>query len=149
MTTIQDKLTKAEELVTQLKAELEVEKNKVTTKIVKLSMGTYEIETKIHHFNKTYSEYEKYCPKGWEIITYPIIQELRNTQAEEFNLLDTWEFVQNPDKIRKDKGEVAWFNAGSGWASLICDGHPSNSVGGLGVRFVRKITNKTIGCVKK
>jgi radical SAM superfamily enzyme YgiQ (UPF0313 family) len=140
MTTTQNKLTKAELLVTQLKAKLEVEKNKVTTKIVKLSMGTYEIETKIHHFNKTYAECEKDCPKGWQIATYPILQELRNTKPEEFNLLETWEFVQNPDKIRKEKGEVARFLAGSGGASLYCNRVPSNSVDGLGVRFVRKVS---------
>ncbi len=139
MTTTQDKLTKAELLVTQLKAKLEAEKNKITTKIVKLSIGTYEIETKIHHFNKTYAECEKDCPKGWEIITYPIIQELRNTYSEIFNLLDTWEFVQNPDKIRKDKGEVAWFVADSDGASLYCLGYPSYSDGGLGVFVVRKV----------
>ena len=140
MTTIQEKLTKAELLVTRLKAELEVEKNKVTTKIVKLSMGTYEIETKIHHFNKTYAECEKDCPKGWQIATYPILQELRNTKPEEFNLLETWEFVQNPDKIRKEKGEVASFLASSVWASLGCGRLPSDSGGGLGVRFVRKVS---------
>jgi hypothetical protein len=139
MTTIQDKLTKAEALITKLKAELEAEKNKLTTKIVKFSMGTYEVETKIHHFNKTYAECEKDCPKGWEIITYPILQELRNTQPKEFNLLETWEFVQNLDKIRKEKGEVAWFYADSDWAVLGCYGDPSGSYASLGVRFVREV----------
>jgi hypothetical protein len=142
MTTTQNKLTKAELLVTQLKAELEVEKNKVTTKIVKLSMGTYEIETKTHHFNKTYAECEKDCPKGWQIATYPILQELRNTKPEEFNLLKTWEFVQNPDKIRKEKGEVARFSAYSVWADLSCGWSPSYSGGGLGVRFVREVKDE-------
>jgi hypothetical protein len=133
------KKEKLEKELIEINKQIELEKNKVTTKIVKLSMGTYKIETKIHNFNKTYAECEKDCPKGWEIITYPILQELRNTQPEEFNLLSTWEFVQNPDKIRKEKKEVAWFVANSGGAYLDCCRVPTISYSSLGVRYVRRI----------
>lgn len=136
---INNKIQILEEKKKQILAEEQKKKDKVTSIKVKLSMGTYEIETKIHHLNETYAECEKDCPKGWEIATYPILQELRNTQPETFNLLDTWEFVQNPDKIRKDKGEVARFCAYSGNCSLGCGYYSYGCDSTLGVRYVRRL----------
>ena len=135
----QEQINKLNRDIEDVKKDLENQKNKVLTKIVKLSIGTYEVETKIHHLGKTYAECEKDCSKYWEIATYSILQELRNTQPNEFNLVDTWEFVQQPDLISKKNNFVARFYAGSDWAYLVCNGDPSCSYSSLGVRFVRRI----------
>jgi len=135
----QEQINKLNRDIEDVKKDLENQKNKVLTKIVKLSIGTYEVETKIHHLGKTYAKCEKDCSKDWEIATYSILQELRNTQPNEFNLVDTWEFVQQPDLISKKNNFVARFYADSGRAVLYCNGDPSCSYSSLGVRFVRRI----------
>ena len=107
---------------------------------IKTSQGEIEIQTKIHHLGRTYAECEKDCPEGWEIATYPILQELRNSKhCDELNLLDTWEFVQQPDEISKNNNYVAGFWAASGWAGLFCDGGPAISFSSLGVRYFRRV----------
>ena len=137
--TLKSKREKLDKQIAELEAKELLEKNKVTTKIVKLSCGTFEVEIKIHHFNKTYAECEKDCPKGWEIATYPILQELRNTQPEDFDLINTWEFCQNADVISKKNKYVARFIAYSDGANLSCGRVPSYTYSALGVRFVRRI----------
>ena len=108
------------------------------TKIIP-EMGI-EIEEKIHHKEKIYAECEKDCPKGWEISTYEILQKLRNSKyIDKLNLRKTWEFVQNPDNISKEKGYVARFNAYSDGVLLSCDGSPRGSGSALGGRYWRKI----------
>ena len=109
------------------------------TKTIKTPFGTYEVETTIHHKGKMFAECEKDCPKGWEIATYELLQYLRNNHAKAFNLIDTLEFVQNPDTISRKKGNVAWFVAGSVVAFLNCSRNPDYSNSSLGVRFVRKV----------
>ena len=123
-----------------------------------LVVNGWEIETEIHHKGKTYVECEADCPKGWEIPTYFLLQELRNSKhAEELHLIDTWEFVQNPDTISKKNNYVARFNAIAGRAGLDGYGDPSDTDADLGVRFCRKKikgareknSNKTLeGCGK-
>ena len=139
---IDKKIQELEDKKRVILAEKERINNKVISIKVKLSIGTYEVEKKIHHKGKTYAECEKDCPKGWEIATYQILQELRNTKQEEFNLNDTWEFVQQIDKISKKKGYVARFCAGSVRVDLgaYCGSDFSDSA--LGVRYVRKIREK-------
>lgn len=110
------------------------------TKTITTPYGTYEVETKIHHLDKTYAECEVDCPKGWEMATYEVLQWLRNSEhRNKFNLLNTWEFVQQPDKINKEKGFVAWFCAGSVRSDLGCCRDASNRLGALGVRYMRKV----------
>lgn len=102
-----------------------------------------EIETEIHHKGKTYAECEADCPDGWAIATYEILQKLRNSEhAEALHLINTWEFVQQPDAICKKNGYVAWFNADSGWADLNCDRDLTYANGALGVRYFRKVKKK-------
>jgi hypothetical protein len=110
------------------------------TMIIK-EMGI-EIEMEIHHNNKIYAECEKDCPEGWEIATYPILQELRNNPKyrEKLNLEITWEFVQNPDTFSKQAGRVARLYAPtSDRAGLYCGGVPSDSYDCLGVRYMRRL----------
>ena len=116
-----------------------VQINKILTAIVNTDFGKFEVETKIHHLSKTYAECDKDCPKGWEIMTYELIQYLRNTNPKEFNLIETWEFIQNPDLISKNKGYIARFYASSDGALLNCDRDPTDAVAGLGVRYFRRI----------
>jgi len=78
-------------------------------------------KTKIHNKNKIYKECEGDLSKGESIPTYEQIQWLRNSKyRDQLNLLDTWEFVQNPDKISKEKNYVAGFCTDSGYADLDC-----------------------------
>ena len=99
-----------------------------------------EIQTKIHHKSKTYAECEKDLSKGESIPTYEQIQWLRNSKyKDQLNLIDTWEFVQNPDNISKENNYVARFYAGSNYADLDCGRNSDYSNSTLGVRFVRKI----------
>lgn len=99
-----------------------------------------EVQTKIHHKNKTYTECKEDLGKGESIPTYEQIQWLRNSKYKgQLNLDDTWEFVQNPDNISKKNGYVAGFYAGSDYADLYCDRNSSDSGSVLGVRFLRKV----------
>ncbi len=96
------------------------------------------IEKNIHHKNKTYAECEKDCPKGWQIPTYKILQWLRNSEyRDELNLLDTWEFMQNPDDISKKNGYIARFIVNSDRGRLYCDGDASYFLNDFGVRYMK------------
>lgn len=126
------KLKKAEQLVIQLKAKLEAEKNKVDFIVI----DGWAYETKEHDFNKTLSEIE--IPKGKELWlpseTWKFYEdkELKN----KLNLSDCWFFVHQP---RENTTDVAGFYAYSDGAGLGCDGNPSLSDVGLGVRFKWKV----------
>ena len=138
MKTTNQKIEKAEKKLKQLKEQLKKETDK--TEWFYIPELKIEIQTKIHHKNKTYAECEKDLSKGESIPTYEQIQWLRNSKyKDQLNLDDTWEFVQNPDKISKENGFVARFNADSGGALLGCDRDPSVRDSSLGVRFVRKL----------
>ena len=127
-----------------------VQINKILTAIVNTDFGKFEVETKIHHLNKTYAECEKDCPEGWEIMTYELIQYLRNTNPKEFNLIETWEFIQNPDFISKNNGYIARFSADSDWVYLGCDRDPASTDAGLGVRYFRSLKcKKKVGATGK
>jgi hypothetical protein len=141
MTTIQEKLTKAELLVTQLKAKLEAEKNK--TNWIKISK-TEEISTIQLHNNKTYAEILKLLNKDERIADYTLLRDLRN-EGFDSNwtkypfLKDFWVFVPQEDKVSEKNNYVARFNANSDGADLGCDRFPSNSIDSLGVFVVRKV----------
>ena len=110
---------------------------------VKVLGKNIEIMKEITHKGKSFEEIQKLIPEGCILPTYFELQELRNSdKIDELHLRDTWEFVENPDKIAKENGFVARFFANSGVADLYCDGVPRLSVAGLGVRFVRDINSK-------
>ncbi len=131
----------------ELEAELKRRKSPSNTLIIDtICEGMIEIEKEIHHKDKTYAECEKDCPNGWSIVTYPILQELRNSEhlIDDLNLKETWEFVINPDAISKKNGCVARFFAYSGWADLDCDRDPTSTNSGLGVRYWRKVKKEKL-----
>ncbi len=137
MKTIQEKIEKKEGELKELKEKLKKEQD--ISEWIFIPELKIEIQTKIHHKNKIYSECEKDLGKGELIPTYEQIQWLRNSKyKDQLNLDDTWEFVQNPDNISKKNGYVARFYAGSDYADLDCNGDSDNSFSNLGVRFVHK-----------
>ena len=137
MKTTQDKIDEAEKKLTQLKKQLKKEQDK--SDWIKIPELKIEIQTKIHHKNKTYTECENDLSKGESIPTYEQIQWLRNSKyKDQLNLDDSYEFVQNPDNISRKNGYVAGFYAGSVFAYLDCYRDSSGSGSDLGVRFVRR-----------
>ena len=141
MKSTQEKIEQKEKELKELKEKLKKEQD--VSEWIYISELKIEIQTKIHHKNKTYKECEDDLGKGELIPTYEQIQWLRNSKyKDQLNLDDTWEFVQNPDNISKEKNYVAWFCAGSDFAGLDCDGGSDVSYSSLGVRFVRKKISK-------
>ncbi|MEK6894626.1 MAG: hypothetical protein AABX10_04135 [Nanoarchaeota archaeon] len=112
------------------------------TDIVILEGKTFEVEKSIHHNGEKYSDCEKDCPKGWQILTYQLLQGIRNDSSlrKEFNLLNTYEYIQNPDSLSKGKGFVAWFYANSNGPLMYFNKVPSFHDTSLGVRYVREIS---------
>ena len=143
MKTTQEKIEKKEEELKELKDKLKKEQEKDISEWIYIPELKIEVQIKIHHKNKIYSECEKDLSKGESIPTYEQIQWLRNSKyKDQLNLDDTWEFVQNPDNISKENNYVARFCAYSDYANLICYRDSDGSISTLGVRFVRKKITK-------
>ncbi len=141
MKSTQQKIEETEKKLKELRGQLKKETDK--TKWLYISELKIEVQTKIHHKDKTYAECEKDLSKGESIPTYEQIQWLRNSKYRDLlNLLDTWEFVQNPDNISKENNYVARFCADSDYAGLGCGRGSGDSNSALGVRFVRKKISK-------
>ncbi len=135
---IEKKEKELKELKEQLKKESDKEESKKSEWLY-IPELKIEIQTKIHHKGKIYAECEKDLSKGESIPTYEQIQWLRNSKyRDQLNLLNTWEFVQNPDNISKENGYVAGFYADSGYANLDCGRDSSDADSDLGVRFAKK-----------
>ena len=138
---IKTQIEKKEKELQDLKENLKKETNK--SEWLKIPELKIEVQTKIHHKYKTYTNCEKDLSAGESIPTYEQIQWLRNSKyKDKLNLDDTYEFVQNPDNISKENGYIARFGAGSGYAGLDCSLGSSGSVSNLGVRFVRRMKGK-------
>jgi len=134
---IQKQIEKKEKELEKLKEQLKKENDK--SEWIYIPELKIEVQTKIHHKGKTYVECERDLGKEESIPTSEQIQWLRNSKyKEQLNLLDTWEFVQNPDNISKENGYVARFCAYSDYAVLGCVRDSGYSGSGLGVRFIRK-----------
>jgi len=119
------------------KERLKKEKNKdkpVYTKIPELGI---EISQQIYN-NKTYSEILKLVKES-QIADHNLLFKLRELTEKYPQFEAFWVFVPNPDKISKEKGAVARFNAYSDGADLYCDRNPSNRNSSLGVFLWRKI----------
>jgi len=137
MKATQDKINETEKKLKQLKEQLKKESEK--NYWINIPELKIEVQARIHHKNKTYTECEKDSSKGESIPTYEQIQWLRNSKyKDQLNLDDSYELVQNPDNISKENGYVARFYADSDCANLYCYWYSSYSVFNLGVRFVRR-----------
>jgi hypothetical protein len=135
---IQKQIEETEKKLAELKDKLKQEQDK--TEWLYIPELKIEVQTKIHHLNKTLSKAMKDLKKDERVITYEEIQWLRNSKyAKQLNLINTWEFVYpNPDKISEKNNYVARFVADSGRAYLSCDGCPAGTFPSLGCRFVKK-----------
>jgi len=129
-----------QEQIDKLQEELKEIELKENTLIIETPYGKIEIQKEIHHKDKTYKECKKDCPKEWQIPTYEILQFLRNSKyVEELNLIDTWEFIINPDEISKKNNYITWFDANSGRAILGWSWSPDYCCDTLRVRYMRFI----------
>lgn len=110
------------------------EEPKETIKIPELKI---EIETKIHDKGKILKDVN--IPKGWRLLTVSEVIFLSNNQKYRklLNMVDTWEFIEQPFDFNRSKQYVAGFNADSDRAGLYCNWNPRYSDPSLGVRFVR------------
>jgi hypothetical protein len=119
------------------KEKLRLEKNKdkpIYTKILELGI---EISQQIYN-GKTYAEILKLV-KEEQIANHEILFKLRSLTKKYPQFKDFWVYIQNPDKISKDNGHVARFDACSDWASLSCDWLPDDVSPSLGVFLWRKL----------
>jgi hypothetical protein len=126
-------LEKVEALVLKIKKEIELKNSKIET----ITINNIEYELKQHDNNKMLSEI--IIPKGWRLLLPSEAMMLY-----ERNLIDNtfWFYVQQTNKIEKENGNVAGFDAGSGWAGLNCYWAPSDSDDSLGVILCKDLKVK-------
>ncbi len=136
------KIKETEEKLKELKGKKVLEENK--SDWVKIPELGIEVQSKIHHKNKSYDDLVEEFGKEFleeNLPTYKQLQDLRNLEHNgkyKLGLIDTWEFVKQEDEISKKNGYVARFYAYSGYCYLYCCRYSGNSNSYLGVRFVRK-----------
>jgi len=143
--TTEQKIKEKESELSKLKDQLKKEQD--TSEWIYIKELGIEIQTKIHHKNKSYDELvEEYGKEYLEknLPTYAQLQFLRNSKKymNKLGLEDTWEFVQQEDEISKKNGKVARFYANSDYADLDCCWYSGNSYSDLGVRFCKKLKGK-------
>ncbi len=140
--TTEKRIKETEAKLKELKAKKIMEENK--SDFVKITELGIEIQSKIHHKDKSYDDLVKEFGKEFleeNLPTYAQLQYLRNSKkyCKKLNLIDTWEFVKQEDEISKKNGYVARFYAYSGYCNLSCGRYSGYSDSDLGVRFVRKV----------
>ena len=144
--TIDQKIKETEDKLKELKVKKVLEENK--SDWVKIPELGIEVQSKIHHKNKSYDDLVEEFGKEFleeNLPTYKQLQDLRNLEHNgkyKLGLIDTWEFVKQEDEISKKNGYVAWFYAGSDYCYLDCGRGSGDSVSDLGVRFVKKENKK-------
>lgn len=144
--TTEQKIQETEAKLKELKAKKVMEDDK--SDWVKIPELGIEVQSKIHHKNKSYDDLVKEFGKEFleeNLPTYKQLQDLRNLEHNgkyKLGLIDTWEFVKQEDEISKKNGYVARFVADSDYCYLDCGGDSGYSGSDLGVRFVRKGNKK-------
>ena len=108
------------------------------TKTIKIKELKIEVETQIHDKGNKLSDIK--IPKGWRLLKAQEVITLHNKYAKELNMLVTWEFIEQPFELNKQKSYVARFVAVSDGAYLYCGRGPEFSGSSLGVRFCKDIT---------
>ena len=107
-------------------------------KTIKIPELNIEIETEISQKGKSFGKLV--IPNGWRLLKVNEIIYLYNNYAEELNMKNTWEFIEQPFKRNRS---VARFLAGSDRAGLGCNNDgPDYAYGSLGVRFCRDLEEK-------
>ncbi len=140
--TTEQKIKETEDRLKELKAKKVLEENK--SDWVKIPELGIEVQSKIHHKNKSYDDLVEEFGKEFleeNLPTYKQLQDLRNLEHNgkyKLGLIDTWEFVKQEDEISKKNGYVARFYAYSDYCYLNCGRYSDYSYSYLGVRFVRK-----------
>ena len=140
--TTEQKIKETEDRLKELKAKKVLEENK--SDWVKIPELGIEVQSKIHHKNKSYDDLVEEFGKEFleeNLPTYKQLQDLRNLEHNgkyKLGLIDTWEFVKQEDEISKKNGYVARFYAYSDYCYLYCGRYSDYSYSYLGVRFVRK-----------
>ncbi len=138
----EQKIKETEDRLKELKAKKFLEENK--SDWVKIPELGIEVQSKIHHKNKSYDDLVEEFGKEFleeNLPTYKQLQDLRNLEHNgkyKLGLIDTWEFVKQEDEISKKNGYVARFIANSDYCDLRCGRDSDYSFSYLGVRFVRK-----------
>ena len=112
------------------------------TKTIKIKELKIEVETQIHDKGNKLSDIK--IPKGWRLLKAQEVITLHNKYAKELNMLDTWEFTEQPFELNKQKSYVARFIAFSDRAFLFRGRDPEYSSSSLGVRFCKDITDEEI-----
>lgn len=106
-----------------------------------------EVEIEVHDKNKSWNEL-KLSERENELLTIDQCIFLENN--EEYSKILKMDgssehddfFIQQPLKRNRELGRVARFYVGSGRTNLDCNEVPDYSSSTLGVRFVRKISEK-------
>ena len=106
-------------------------------KWIKIPELKIEVETEIHDKEKCLKDIQ--IPKGCRLLTTNEITFLHNNEKyrKQLHLENTWEFIEQPFELNKEKGYVARFCAYSGVSDLECYGGPQGSDANLGVRWCR------------
>ena len=98
-----------------------------------------EVELEIHDKGKPLDQIK--IPDGWRLLTVNEVIFLHNSMEYRklLNMEETWEFLEQPFVLNRQKGFITKFYVGSGRVDLYCDGSPQGSVPTMGVRFCRNI----------
>ena len=142
---LQDKIKKVKNTLEILEKQLKEESD--NSEWIQIPEKGVEIQKSIHHKGDSYDALVKEFGKETlekNLPTYELLQWLRNNDkyCKMLGLVDTWEFVVQPDNISKKNGYVARFYAGSDCAGLNCGRDSDYSYSSLGVTFVRKKVEK-------
>ena len=132
---IQEKITKKESELSELKQQLEVEKSKVD--FIVINGWAYEI--KDHDFNKKLSDIK--IPAGKELWHPSECFNLYDDKKlrEQLNLSDCWFFVK---QVRENTTDVARFYADSVWVNVDSSYGSDYRDSDLGVRFKWRVKDE-------
>lgn len=106
---------------------------------IKVKELCIEVETEIHDKGKALLNIK--IPKGWRLLRSEEIIFLHNNEEykKKLNMGHTWEFIEQPFNLNKEKGYVARFDASPGCVSLYYDRNPSSMLSSLGIRFCKDL----------
>jgi len=107
----------------------------------------YEVEIEVHDKNKSWDDLGlKYGDE--RLLNSEQVTKLANSKHAKILKMDGSSseddfFIDQPFEFNKEKGYVAWFYAYSDYVILGACRNSDGSNSNLGVRFVRKVSNKS------